>query len=54
MSGLFPETPRKKKARTEKIILTSVVVLLVVGMGSWLSVIDEKDFDSEGKMTGKT
>jgi flagellar basal body-associated protein FliL len=42
MSDLFPETPRDKKARTEKIILTSVVVLLVVGMGSWLYVLMKK------------
>jgi hypothetical protein len=35
-AGFVADTPRERKARTEKILLTSVVLLLAAGMGYWL------------------
>ncbi len=41
-AGFVPKAPKQKRARIEKLILTVVAVVLVIGMGSWLFTLIRK------------
>jgi hypothetical protein len=41
-AGYVPKAPKQKRARIEKLILTAVVVVLVIGMGFWLFTLVRK------------
>ncbi len=41
-SGYVPKAPKQKRARIEKLVLTAVVVVLVIGMGYWLFMLVRK------------
>ncbi len=41
-AGYVPKAPKQKRARIEKLVLTVVVVVLVIGMGYWLFTLVRK------------